>query len=106
MLSQQGMEPAISVTMTDVDLYENNITDVYKRQAVRSSLSFMLKRAGYEVKTAPVPREAMDIVKMCIRDRSMIAPITSYISYGLFGLSGMMSFRESSRRSIGSVQST
>lgn len=31
--------------------------------AVRSSLSFMLKRAGYEVKTAPKPREAMDIVR-------------------------------------------
>lgn len=25
--------------------------------AVRSSLSFMLKRAGYEVKTAPGPRK-------------------------------------------------
>lgn len=31
--------------------------------AVRSSLSFMLKRAGYEVKTAPGPREAIDIVR-------------------------------------------
>ena len=31
--------------------------------AVRSSLSFMLKRAGYEVKTAPGPREAMDMVR-------------------------------------------
>lgn len=31
--------------------------------AVRSSLSFMLKRAGYEVKTAPGPRDAMDIVR-------------------------------------------
>ena len=31
--------------------------------AVRSSLSFMLKRAGYEVITAPGPREAMDIVR-------------------------------------------
>ncbi|WP_294585848.1 sigma-54 dependent transcriptional regulator [uncultured Bacteroides sp.] len=31
--------------------------------AVRSSLSFMLKRAGYEIKTAPGPREAMDIVR-------------------------------------------
>ena len=31
--------------------------------AVRSSLSFMLKRAGYEVKTAPSSREAMDIVR-------------------------------------------
>lgn len=31
--------------------------------AVRSSLSFMLKRADYEVKTAPGPREAMDIVR-------------------------------------------
>ena len=31
--------------------------------AVRSSLSFMLKRVGYEVKTAPGPREAMDIVR-------------------------------------------
>lgn len=31
--------------------------------AVRSSLSFMLKRAGYEVKTAPGLREAMDIVR-------------------------------------------
>ena len=30
---------------------------------MRSSLSFMLKRAGYEVKTAPGPREAMDIVR-------------------------------------------
>lgn len=32
--------------------------------AVRSSLSFMLKRAGYEVQTAPGPREAMDIVRV------------------------------------------
>ena len=32
--------------------------------AVRSSLSFMLKRAGYEVKTAPGPREAMNIVRV------------------------------------------
>lgn len=31
--------------------------------AVRSSLSFMLKRAGYEVKTASGPREAIDIVR-------------------------------------------
>lgn len=31
--------------------------------AVRSSLSFMLKRAGYEVKTASGPREAMDVVR-------------------------------------------
>lgn len=31
--------------------------------AVRSSLSFMLKRAGYEVQTAPGPREAMDVVR-------------------------------------------
>ena len=31
--------------------------------AVRSSLSFMLKRAGYEVKTAPGPREARDLVR-------------------------------------------
>jgi len=30
---------------------------------VRSSLGFMLKRAGYEVKTAPNPREAMEIVR-------------------------------------------
>lgn len=32
--------------------------------AVRSSLSFMLKRAGYEVKVAAGPREAMDIVRV------------------------------------------
>lgn len=31
--------------------------------AVRSSLSFMLKRAGYEVKTASGPSEAMDVVR-------------------------------------------
>ena len=31
--------------------------------AVRSSLSFMLKRAKYEVKTAAGPREAIDIVR-------------------------------------------
>ena len=30
--------------------------------AVRSSLSFMLKRAGYEAQTVPGPREAMDVV--------------------------------------------
>ena len=30
---------------------------------VRSSLSFMLKRAGYEVQTASGPREAMDIIR-------------------------------------------
>ena len=57
--------------------------------AVRSSLSFMLKRAGYNVKVVSGPREAIDIVRaeapalilmdmnftlsttgeMCIRDR-------------------------------------
>lgn len=31
--------------------------------AVRSSLSFMLKRAGYEIEAVPGPREAMDIVR-------------------------------------------
>lgn len=31
--------------------------------AVRSSLSFMLKRAGYEVKAVPGPREAIDTVR-------------------------------------------
>lgn len=31
--------------------------------AVRSSLSFMLKRAGYEVKAVPGPREAMEVVR-------------------------------------------
>jgi len=31
--------------------------------AVRSSLSFMLKRAGYEVQTVPGPREAMEVVR-------------------------------------------
>lgn len=32
--------------------------------AVRSSLSFMLKRAGYEAQTVPGPREAMDVVRV------------------------------------------
>ena len=31
--------------------------------AVRSSLSFMLKRAGYEAQTVPGPREAMDVLR-------------------------------------------
>lgn len=31
--------------------------------AARSSLSFMLKRAGYEAQTVPGPREAMDVVR-------------------------------------------
>lgn len=31
--------------------------------AVRSSLNFMLKRAGYEIVTVPGPREAMEIVR-------------------------------------------
>lgn len=31
--------------------------------AVRSSLNFMLKRAGYEVQAVPGPREAMDVVR-------------------------------------------
>ena len=31
--------------------------------AVRSSLSFMLKRAGYEAQTVPGPREAMDVIR-------------------------------------------
>ena len=30
--------------------------------AVRSSLSFMLKRAGYEAQTVSGPREAMEVV--------------------------------------------
>lgn len=32
--------------------------------AVRSSLSFMLKRAGYEAKTAPGPKEALEVVRV------------------------------------------
>lgn len=47
--------------------------------AVRSSLSFMLKRAGYEVKTAPGPREAMDIV----RAESPALDIDGYELYAL-----------------------
>ena len=31
--------------------------------AVRSSLSFMLKRAGYEAQTVSGPREAMEVVR-------------------------------------------
>ena len=31
--------------------------------AVRSSLSFMLKRAGYSALAVPGPREAMDVVR-------------------------------------------
>lgn len=30
--------------------------------AVRSSLSFMLKRAGYEAQVVPGPREAIEVV--------------------------------------------
>ena len=36
--------------------------------AVRSSLSFMLKRAGYEAQTVPGPREAMDVVRSVAPD--------------------------------------
>ena len=36
--------------------------------AVRSSLSFMLKRAGYEVQTVPGPREAMEVVRSVAPD--------------------------------------
>lgn len=34
--------------------------------AVRSSLSFMLKRAGYEIQTVAGPREAMDVVRCVV----------------------------------------
>ena len=36
--------------------------------AVRSSLSFMLKRAGYEAQTVPGPREAMEVVRSIAPD--------------------------------------
>lgn len=36
--------------------------------AVRSSLEFMLKRAGYQSQTAPGPREAMEIVRSAAPD--------------------------------------
>lgn len=36
--------------------------------AVRSSLSFMLKRAGYQVEAAPGPREAMEVVRSIVPD--------------------------------------
>lgn len=42
---------------------KNMILIVDDDSAVRSSLSFMLKRAKYEVKTAAGPKEAMDIVR-------------------------------------------
>ena len=36
--------------------------------AVRSSLSFMLKRAGYEAQAVPGPREAMEVVRSVAPD--------------------------------------
>ena len=36
--------------------------------AVRSSLSFMLKRAGYEAQVVPGPREAMEVVRSVAPD--------------------------------------
>ena len=36
--------------------------------AVRSSLSFMLKRAGYEAQTVSGPREAMEVVRSVAPD--------------------------------------
>ena len=36
--------------------------------AVRSSLSFMLKRAGYEAQAVPGPREAMEAVRSVAPD--------------------------------------
>ena len=36
--------------------------------AVRSSLSFMLKRAGYEAQAVPGPREAMEVVRSVVPD--------------------------------------
>ena len=39
--------------------------------AVRSSLSFMLKRAGYEAQVVPGPREAIEVVRT-------VAPFDTY----------------------------
>ena len=36
--------------------------------AVRSSLSFMLKRAGYEAQVVPGPREAIEVVRTVAPD--------------------------------------
>ena len=36
--------------------------------AVRSSLSFMLKRAGYEAQAVPGPREAKEEVRYEVQD--------------------------------------
>ena len=35
--------------------------------AIRSSLSFMLKRAKYEVETASGPKEAIEIIRRLLR---------------------------------------
>ena len=40
--------------------------------AVRSSLSFMLKRAGYEAQVVPGPREAIEVVRTVAPDLILI----------------------------------
>ena len=55
--------------------------------AVRSSLSFMLKRAGYEAQTVPGPREAMEVVRSIAPDLILMdMNFTSGINTGNEGL--------------------
>lgn len=54
--------------------------------AVRSSLSFMLKRAGYDVKTAQGPRGAMDIVRAEVPDLMLMDMNFSLSTTGEEGL--------------------
>ena len=65
--------------------------------AVRSSLSFMLKRAGYEAQVVPGPREAIEVVRTVAPDLILMDMNFTLSTTGEEGLTLLKQDRKSTR---------
>ena len=71
--------------------------------AVRSSLSFMLKRAGYEAQTVPGPREAMEVVRSIAPDLILMDMNFTLSTTGEEGLTLLKQVKNIPSRNTGDI---
>ena len=71
--------------------------------AVRSSLSFMLKRAGYEAQTVPGPREAMEVVRSVAPDLILMDMNFTLSTTGEEGLTPTQTSKNIPSRNTGDI---